>query len=72
MKDKSKMKTVRIKGKIGAGRELHLENLPFVPGQEVEVTVEAASVRAPDWDAAPLAGTVIKYVDPTLPVAAEG
>ena len=49
---------------------LKLENLPFQPGEEVEVIVLAEHRRARDEGRYPLRGKPLVYEDPTGPVAA--
>jgi hypothetical protein len=60
----------RIETTIGDKGRLLIENLPFKPSQQVEVFV----VSKPTPGAAPptdLLGSVLEYIDPFEPVAAE-
>jgi hypothetical protein len=59
----------RARGKVSPEGTLKLENLPFQPGDEVEVIVIAAEPQAQPKGSAPLRGTLITYDDPTAPVA---
>ena len=55
---------------VGKKGELVLENLPFQPGQSVEVLV-LLKRSLPAESANNLLGSVLKYEDPCEPVASE-
>lgn len=56
---------------IGAHGELVLENLPFKPGQSVEVLVLSRSGASANGNGSDLRGSVLEYRDPFEPVANE-
>lgn len=63
------MQTMRVEATVSKSGELQLKGLPFRPGEKVEVIVlplhrlKAAAGRSS------LKNTVLKYEDPTQPVA---
>lgn len=59
-----------IESHIGAGGELVLHNLPFSPGQAVEVIV-LPKQQTPGLPTAALLGSVLEYQHPLEPVAAD-
>jgi hypothetical protein len=59
----------RIHRLVEADGTLKLENLPFQPGEEVEVIVLAEQRRTRAEHRYPLRGTPLMYNDPTGPVA---
>jgi len=60
--------TFKLAAKIAAGGDLHLLQLPFPPGEEVEVVVR--SLDSPDSENPyPLRGLPYTYERPTDPVA---
>jgi hypothetical protein len=59
----------RIHGRVSPNGTLTLENLPFEPGEEVEVIVLTEERQVRDGPRYPLRGTPLTYVDPTAPVA---
>jgi hypothetical protein len=54
---------------VSSGRTLALANLPFSPGEAVEVIVLAQQRQTPEERRYPLRGKPLVYVDPTAPVA---
>ena len=59
----------RIHGQVSTDGTLTLENLPFQPGEEVEVIVLAQERQAREGRRYPLRGKPLVYRDPTAPVA---
>ncbi len=59
----------RIHRQVESDGTLKLENLPFQPGEKVEVIVLAEERGARDERRYPLRGTPLIYHDPTAPVA---
>ena len=59
----------RIHSQVSSDGSLRLENLPFQPGEEVEVIVLAEERRARTERRYPLRGKPLTYEDPTAPVA---
>ncbi|HEY0153826.1 MAG TPA: hypothetical protein VGB92_17580 [Longimicrobium sp.] len=59
----------RIHRQVEPDGTLKLENLPFQPGEEVEVIVLAEERGARDERRDPLHGKPLTYHDPTAPVA---
>lgn len=51
--------------------KLHLNDLPFRAGELVEVTVELRKPPSRIENPYPLRGSVVRYDDPTEPVAAD-
>ncbi len=58
----------RIEAVLSEDGKLSLDNLPFRAGQAVEVIV-LPSIHQPAPASHPLWGTVLRYDDPTAPVA---
>ena len=58
----------RAHGHIAEDGTLRLENLPFEPGEEVEVIVLAEARSAGQGRRYPLRGAPLVYDDPTGPV----
>lgn len=58
----------RAHGHIAEDGTLKLENLPFEPGEEVEVIVLGEGRNAHQERRYPLRGAPLVYVDPTGPV----
>ncbi|MET0395778.1 MAG: hypothetical protein ABW277_03030 [Longimicrobiaceae bacterium] len=58
----------RAHGHISQDGTLKLENLPFEPGEEVEVIVLAEARTASREGGYPLRGAPLVYEDPTGPV----
>lgn len=54
---------------VGADGSVTVQGLPFRAGEPVEVTVTVTP--RPPSATAPLAGSVLRYDDPTGPVAAD-
>lgn len=59
----------RIHGRVSPDGTLKLENLPFQPGEDVEVIVLADERKTRAERQYPLRGTPLTYADPTGPVA---
>ncbi len=59
----------RVHGQVSSDGTLKLENLPFQPGEEVEVIVLAEERRVREERRYPLRGKPLTYEDPTGPVA---
>jgi hypothetical protein len=59
----------RVRSLVSAEGTLQLENLPFQPGEEVEVIVLGEESAARTEKRYPLRGTPVTYHDPTAPVA---
>jgi hypothetical protein len=59
----------RVHRQIQPDGTLKLENLPFQPGEAVEVIVRADERQAPNDRRYPLRGKPLIYNDPTGPVA---
>ena len=59
----------RIRSQVSSDGTLKLENLPFRPGEEVDVIVLAEERRAHTEPLYPLRGTPLTYEHPTAPVA---
>ncbi len=60
----------RIHSQVSADGTLKLDNLPFEPGEDVEIIVLAEERRVRE-DRYPLRGTPLQYHDPTSPVAGD-
>jgi len=63
------MRAVRLETTVSDKGELQLGSLPFQPGEEVEVIILSRDVLKVEAGHFPLAGTVLRYDDPTEPVA---
>ena len=63
------METVHVRAVVRPDGSLYIGDLPFRPGEEVEVTVQTQPLAAPSFASSTLAGTVLKYLDPIDPVA---
>jgi hypothetical protein len=63
------MKGFKTAATIRAGGELRLSELPFEPGDEVEVIVLPLRPAPHPENPYPLRGLPIRYEDPTEPVA---
>lgn len=61
----------RIEATVPPGGTLTLTDLPFPPGQAVEVIVLARQTESLSAPTYPLRGLPVEYIDPTEPVAAE-
>ncbi len=59
----------RVHSQISVDGTLKLENLPFEPGEAVEVIVLAEERRVREEQRYPLRGKPLTYVNPTEPVA---
>lgn len=59
----------QVHSEISEEGTLHLENLPFPPGEKVKITVVSESERKDRSARYPLHGTPIRYIEPTAPVA---
>jgi hypothetical protein len=60
-----------IEATVGEHGELVLENLPFKPGQPVEVLVVSRIAPSSGGKTATLRDSVLEYRDPFEPVASE-
>lgn len=65
------MRAYRVEKVIAPDGTIQLEELPFLPGDIVEIIVLARKELDIEDFNYPLAGTVTKYEDPTEPVALE-
>lgn len=67
------MNAYRIETTLTENGTLRLQGLPFCAGDSVEIIVleRGSHTRHPDANPYPLRGKVIRYVDPTEPVALE-
>ncbi|MCL1466693.1 hypothetical protein [Argonema galeatum] len=65
------MKTHRLETTLTENGTLTLSDLPFQVGDAVEVIVLERHPHHPESNPYPLRGTVIRYDDPTEPVALE-
>lgn len=63
------MATIHVRAIVQPDGSLQLDHLPFSPGEEVEVTVRTQGRLSQSSTQSPLAGSVLKYVDPTEPPA---
>jgi hypothetical protein len=63
------METIHVRAVIQPDGSLHLDGLPFSPGEEVEVTLQSKAQAKESSPRLSLKGTVLKYIDPTEPVA---
>ena len=59
----------RVRSLVSPEGTLRLENLPFQPGEEVEVIVLGEESTARLEAQYPLRGALVTYHDPTAPVA---
>lgn len=57
------MQAYKVRGRIGEGGSLTLENLPFPVGAEVEVIVLAEASKTREQARYPLRGTDVWYTD---------
>jgi hypothetical protein len=55
----------RVHGQVSPDGTLRLENLPFMPGETVEVIVLAEERRAREQRRYPLRGSPLTYENPT-------
>ncbi len=65
------MQALRIETTISKDGELQVKALPFHPGEKVEVIVLPLHRRKAAAKANGLKGTVLKYEEPTQPVAVQ-
>lgn len=65
------MQTFKTSSTIARGGELHLVDLPFEAGEQVEVVVHSTKAPRAGKNRYPLRGLPIRYQDPTAPVAEE-
>ena len=63
------MQTLRIETTVPKNREIKLNLAPFRPGDSVEVIVLSRMPEKIAPDQFPLKNTVVKYENPTAPVA---
>jgi hypothetical protein len=65
------MHTHHTNGTVRTDGKLILENLPFNPGEEVEILLLSKQTLPNGGERAALEGSVLEYHDPFAPVAAE-
>lgn len=65
------VKAHKIETKLSANGTLTLENLPFQAGEEVEIIILERRPQHSNTNLYPLRGKVIRYDEPTEPVAVE-
>jgi hypothetical protein len=63
------MEIIHVRVVVQPDGSVHINDLPFLPGEEVEVTVMAQLRTSQSSIQTPLDGSVLKYIDPTGPVA---
>ena len=63
------MEAYQVEKRVAANSILHLHALPFQEGELVEVIVFRRKSEVNKSISSPLRGKVIKYIDPTEPVA---
>jgi hypothetical protein len=63
------METIHLRAVVRPDGSLHIDDLPFAPGEEVEVTVTTQERPFQSSERASLENTVLNYIDPTSPVA---
>lgn len=59
------LKAYRIYAQVSPDRHLTLDNVPFDPGEEVEIIVHAAEPRESDAGRYSLRGEPLRYSNPT-------
>jgi hypothetical protein len=69
LKENLLVETIHVRAIVQADGSLRIDDLPFSPGEEVEVTVQSQLRLSLSSIQSPLKGTVRKYLDPTKPVA---
>ena len=65
------MEAHRIETTLTQGGKLTLTNLPFQKGDTVEIIILRQPIASSGKKVHPLRGTLLKYIDPTEPVAQE-
>ncbi|HXG66684.1 MAG TPA: hypothetical protein VNO70_16405 [Blastocatellia bacterium] len=65
------MSTYRVETTVDSDGSITLDHLPFQAGDAVEVIIIARSTQSGEQRRYPLRGTVIRYANPTDPVAVE-
>lgn len=65
------MRALRIEASVPKDGVLELRDLPFKAGERVEVIILEEGVQPPSEEWRKLAGSVIRYDDPTHPVGVE-
>jgi hypothetical protein len=63
------MQAYRLETVVSQKGEVRLKQLPFRPGERVEVIVLARRLGKGVKNSFPLKNTVLKFIDPTEPVA---
>lgn len=63
------MSTCRVETTVSNDGTVVVKNVPFLPGEQVEVVVSSKESSAPARDAYPLRGKPLRYVDPFEGVA---
>lgn len=62
------MQAYRLETIVPSNGELQLKQLPFLPGETVEIIILAVNKPQQTADFFPLKNTVLKYEDPTEPI----
>jgi hypothetical protein len=65
------MQAYRVKTVVPPNGEVRLKQLPFRPGEIIEVIVLARSLLPNAMNPSPLKNTVTKYEEPTEPVGVD-
>ncbi len=65
------MQAYRIETKLKQDKKLILDNLPFHAGESIEIIILSQSPSPVHKDHYPLRGKLVRYIDPTEPVAVE-
>jgi hypothetical protein len=62
------MRAYKVRTHVSENGSLTVENLPFPAGEAVEVIVLSEAREGKEQQRYPLRGTVIQYIDPTMPL----
>jgi hypothetical protein len=63
------MQAYRLEAVVPNNGELQLKQLPFLPGETIEIIILSMNKPANETNLFPLKNTVLKYEDPTEPIA---
>ena len=63
------MQAYRLETVVPNNGELQLKELPFLPGETVEIIILSMNKSISQPNFSPLKNTVLKYEDPTEPIA---
>lgn len=63
------MQAYRLETVVPNDGELQLKDLPFLPGETVEIIILSMNKPQNETDFSPLRNTILKYEAPTEPVA---